>query len=39
MHKRKAYSRMDFWKQNKTKQSLLVTGAPQVGKTFLIRNF
>ncbi|MBT1175254.1 ATP-binding protein [Bifidobacterium sp. LC6] len=36
---RKAYSRFEFWKQHKSKQALLVTGARQVGKTFLIREF
>jgi predicted AAA+ superfamily ATPase len=39
MFKRKAMERFSFWKQNKTKQALLVTGARQVGKTFLIREF
>ena len=36
---RKALSRFEFWKNNKTKQALLVTGARQVGKTFLVRAF
>lgn len=36
---RKALERMLFWKTHKTKQALLVTGARQVGKTFLIREF
>lgn len=31
--------RFKFWKEHKTKQALLVTGARQVGKTFLIREF
>ncbi|MDR0851685.1 MAG: AAA family ATPase, partial [Clostridiales Family XIII bacterium] len=39
MLKRKAMDRFRFWKENKTKQALLVTGARQVGKTFLIRAF
>lgn len=30
---------MESWKKNKTHQALLVTGARQVGKTFLIRDF
>ena len=36
---RKAFRQFEFWKQNKTKQALLVVGARQVGKTFLIREF
>jgi len=39
MLKRKAYQDMLFWKKHKTKQGLLVAGARQVGKTFLIREF
>ena len=39
MLKRKALARFEFWKKNKTKQALLVTGARQVGKTYLIRAF
>jgi predicted AAA+ superfamily ATPase len=30
---------MRLWKQNKTRQALFVTGARQVGKTYLIRRF
>ncbi|KAA8817371.1 DUF4143 domain-containing protein [Bifidobacterium callitrichos] len=37
--KRKAYERIKFWKTHKTKQALLVTGARQVGKTFIIEEF
>lgn len=37
--KRKAIQQMTEWKRNKGKQALLVTGARQVGKTFLIRQF
>ncbi|PJM78593.1 ATP-binding protein [Bifidobacterium scaligerum] len=37
--KRKAYYRIKFWKDHKTKQALLVTGARQVGKTFIIEEF
>lgn len=37
--KRKAYNELLFWKNHKTKQALLVTGARQVGKTYLIREF
>jgi predicted AAA+ superfamily ATPase len=39
MLKRKAYKRLLEWKETKTKQGLLVTGARQVGKTFIIREF
>jgi len=39
MLKRKAYQDMLFWKTHKRKQALLVSGARQVGKTFLIREF
>lgn len=39
MLRRKALERFRFWKKNKSKQALLVTGARQVGKTFLIREF
>lgn len=37
--KRKAYERIKFWKKHKGKQALLVTGARQVGKTFIIEEF
>jgi predicted AAA+ superfamily ATPase len=39
MLKRKAMQKLLFWKDNKTKQALLVTGARQVGKTFLVKAF
>lgn len=39
MLKRKAYDRFAAWKRNKTHQALLVTGARQVGKTYLIERF
>lgn len=39
MLRRKAMDRMVFWKEHKTKQALLVTGARQVGKSFLIDRF
>jgi predicted AAA+ superfamily ATPase len=39
MLRRKAYARFEAWKQNKTRQALLVTGARQVGKTTLVREF
>lgn len=37
--KRKAYDDLLAWKSGKTKQALLVTGARQIGKTYLIREF
>lgn len=39
MLKRKMYDRLAEWKKNKGKECLLVKGARQVGKTFLIREF
>ncbi|OZG66014.1 ATP-binding protein [Bifidobacterium eulemuris] len=39
MLRRKAMERFRFWKEHKTKQALLVTGARQVGKSTLIRAF
>lgn len=39
MLKRKAWDKMLSWKQNHTAQALLVAGARQVGKTYLIRQF
>ncbi len=39
MLRRKALERFKFWKSNKSKQALLVTGARQVGKTYLVREF
>ena len=39
MLKRKAMGKFENWFAYKTKQALLVTGARQVGKTFLIREF
>jgi len=36
---RKALRQFELWKKNKTKQALLVVGARQVGKTYLIREF
>ncbi|MGL4484435.1 MAG: ATP-binding protein, partial [Anaerovoracaceae bacterium] len=39
MLQRKAYELIDNWKKAKTKQALLVTGARQVGKTFIVRDF
>lgn len=39
MLKRKAYRALEAWKRFKTKQALLVDGARQVGKTFLVREF
>lgn len=39
MLERKAYEQLVFWKNHKGKQALLVTGARQIGKTYLIREF
>ena len=39
MLKRKAYDRLLFWKHHKSKQALLVSGARQIGKTYLVREF
>ncbi len=39
MLRRKAYEKLALWKHTKTKQALLVSGARQVGKTYLIRAF
>lgn len=39
MLKRRAYDQLMQWKQAKTQQSMLVTGARQVGKTTIIREF
>jgi predicted AAA+ superfamily ATPase len=36
---RKAYDRLVFWKESRARQGLLLTGARQVGKTFLVREF
>ena len=39
MLERKAMDRFRFWKEHKSKQALLVTGARQVGKSYLIKKF
>jgi predicted AAA+ superfamily ATPase len=39
MLKRKAYNKIKFWKDHKRKQGLLINGARQVGKTYLIQEF
>ena len=39
MLKRKIYDRLLDWKENKSKECLLVKGARQVGKTFIIEHF
>ncbi|MGN0037930.1 MAG: ATP-binding protein [Coriobacteriales bacterium] len=39
MLKRKALAQMEDWLANRTHQALLVTGARQVGKTYLAREF
>lgn len=39
MLKRKAYDYLINWKNTKNKESLLIKGARQVGKTFIVREF
>lgn len=39
MLKRKAYERMLDWKRSPSRRALLVTGARQIGKTYLVRRF
>jgi predicted AAA+ superfamily ATPase len=39
MLERKAAKHLVFWREHRTKQGLLLTGARQVGKTFLVREF
>jgi len=39
MLNRAAMERLQYWKQHKTHQGLLLKGARQVGKTYLIREF
>lgn len=39
MLKRKAYSSLLDWKQNHSKKCLMIKGARQVGKTYLVREF
>lgn len=39
MLKRKALSKLKMWKEKNNKKSLIVTGARQVGKTYIIREF
>jgi predicted AAA+ superfamily ATPase len=39
MLKRKAYTKLVDWKRHKTKQALLITGARQIGKTYLVEAF
>ena len=36
---RKAIEKFEEWKKKENKKALLVTGARQIGKTFLIREF
>ena len=37
--KRKAWSRMQAWKNNPSRKALMITGARQIGKTTLVREF
>lgn len=39
MLKRKAYDRLLAWKSSPSKRALLVTGARQIGKTYIVREF
>ena len=39
MLRRKALSRLEDWRSEQDKKSLIVTGARQVGKTYIIREF
>lgn len=39
MLKRKAFDRLKEWKKQPDKKALLITGARQIGKTFLVRRF
>ena len=39
MLRRKALDQFEDWYRYRTKQALLVTGARQVGKTYLVREF
>jgi len=39
MLQRKVMERLLFWKQHKTKQAMFITGARQIGKTYIIREF
>ena len=37
--KRKAFYELEKWKKNRSDKSLIVTGARQVGKTYIVREF
>lgn len=39
MLKRKVYDRLVSWKKSPSKRALLVTGARQIGKTYIVRKF
>ena len=39
MFNRKAFASLESWKQNKTRQAFLLSGARQVGKTTTVREF
>jgi len=39
MLKRKAYDKLLDWKNTKNKKCLMIKGARQVGKTYLVREF
>ena len=39
MLKRKAYQKLLEWKERQSKKCLMIKGARQVGKTYLVREF
>ena len=39
MLRRKAYKELLNWKNNHNKNCLMITGARQIGKTYLVREF
>lgn len=39
MLRRKAYESLLQWKRSKEKECLLIKGAQQIGKTFIVRQF
>ena len=39
MLKRKAWERLEHWKRTDARKALMITGARQIGKTTLVREF
>ena len=39
MLKRKAFESLSIWKEKSDNKSLIVTGARQIGKTYIVREF